>query len=182
MWQIVAAVALGGMQAGAQRKAGAAAYRESLRQAAEIRKQRFGIQELTAQQHAQRLEQFSDLQSTNNAFAAFMGRSDRSIAALRGEERRRYGQDVARMQEQERRELEQIETQARTEVSRGVSAKKAANAAATASMLGTLGSAALMTYNAPTGGSTTTQNTIGGGTGYKSVLDNPLAPKTQLAF
>ena len=71
MWQIVAAVALGGMQASAQRKAGAAAYRESLRQAAEIRKQRFDIEELAAQQHVDRMISFRDLQSTNNAYAAF---------------------------------------------------------------------------------------------------------------
>ena len=147
MWQIAAAIALGGMQAGAQKAAGAAAYRESLRQAAEIRKQRFGIQELTIQQHGQRLEQFKDLQSTNNAYAAFMGRSDRSISALRNEERRRYGQDVSRMQEQERRELEKIESQAQTEEARGRVAKKASDTAAKASMLGTLGSAALMTYS-----------------------------------
>jgi len=147
MWQIVAAVALGGMQASAQKAAGAAAYRESLRQAAEIRKQRFGIQELTVQQHLQRMEQFKDLQSTNNAYAAFMGRSDRSIAALRSEERRRYGQDISRLQEQERRDLEKVESEAQAEVGRGKVAKKAASQAATATMLGSLGSAALMTYS-----------------------------------
>lgn len=149
-WQIVAAVALGSAQAGAQKQAGAAAYRESLRQAAEIRKQRFGIQELTVQQHLQRLEQFKDLQSTNNAYAAFMGRSDRSIAALRSEERRRYGQDISRLQEQERRDLEKVESEAQAEVGRGKVAKKAASQAATATMLGTLGSAALMTYSPKT--------------------------------
>ena len=147
MWQIVAAVALGGMQASAQKAAGAAAYRESLRQAAEIRKQRFGIQELTVQQHLQRMEQFKYLQSTNNAYAAFMGRSDRSIAALRSEERRRYGQDISRLQEQERRDLEKVEAEAQAEVGRGKVAKKAASQAATATMLGSLGSAALMTYS-----------------------------------
>ena len=146
-WQIYAAVALGSMQAGAQKAAGAAAYRESLRQAAEIRKQRFGIQELTVQQHLQRMEQFKDLQSTNNAYAAFMGRSDRSIAALRSEERRRYGQDISRLQEQERRDLEKVESEAQAEVGRGKVAKKAASQAATATMLGSLGSAALMTYS-----------------------------------
>lgn len=149
-WQIVAAVALGSAQAGAQKAAGAAAYRESLRQAAEIRKQRFGIQELTVQQHLQRMEQFKDLQSTNNAYAAFMGRSDRSIAALRSEERRRYGQDISRLQEQERRDLEKVESEAQAEVGRGKVAKKAASQAATATMLGTLGSAALMTYSPKT--------------------------------
>lgn len=178
-WQIVAAVALGSMQAGAQKKAGAAAYRESLRQAAEIRKQRFDIEELAAQQHVDRMMSFRDLQSTNNAYAAFMGRSDRSIAALRNEEARRYGRDVDRIREQERREGVRINREAEETVRQGQIANKQYKAAAKATMFNTLASAAMM-YNAPTG--TTTPNTTGGGTGYKSVMDNPLAPKTQLAF
>lgn len=180
-WQIAAAIAFGGMQAGAQKAAGAAAYRDSLRQAAEIRKQRFDIEELAAQQHVDRMMSFSDLQRTNNAYAAFMGRSDRSIAALRNEEARRYGRDVDRIREQERREGVRINREAEETIRQGQIANRQYKSAARTTMFNTFASAAMM-YSAPTGGGTTTPNTIGGGTGYKSVMDNPLAPKTQLAF
>lgn len=73
-----------------------------------------------------------------------------------------------------------INREAEETVRQGEIANKQYKSAAKATMFNTLASAAMM-YNAP-GGKTTTPNTIGGGTGYKSVLDNPLAPKTQLAF
>jgi len=179
---LAAAIGFGSASSSAQKKAGAAAEAEARRQAAEIRKQRFDVEELAAQQHVDRMMSFSDLQRTNNAYAAFMGRSDRSIAALRNEEARRYGRDVDRIREQERREGVRINREAEETVRQGQIANKQYKSAARATMFNTLASAAMM-YNAPGGKTTTpTPNTIGGGTGYKSVLDNPLAPKTQLAF
>jgi len=148
-WPIVAAIALGGMQAGAQKAAGAAAYRDSLRQAAEVRKQRFDVEELAVQQHVDRMNSYRDLQSTNNAYAAFMGRSDRSIQALRKEEGRRYGRDVDRIREQERRELVKIERDAQEVVRQGEIANRQYKSAAKSTLFSTLGSAAMM-YSAPT--------------------------------
>lgn len=112
VWQAALAVGSGIASYSASKRAAKEARREAERQAAEIRKQRFDVQEITAQQHMQRSEQFQETGSSNLALAAFMGRSDRSIQALRKEEARRYGVDVNRLREQERREIENIERQA----------------------------------------------------------------------
>ena len=94
MWQAALAVGSGLMSYGSSKRAARAARREAERQAAEILKQRFDVQEITTQQHMQRSEQFDELIASNIALSAFMGRGDRSIQALRKEEARRYGVDV----------------------------------------------------------------------------------------
>jgi hypothetical protein len=144
MWQIAAAISVGSgfMGMGASRSAARAIQRQAQTQAAEIRKQRFQIAEIASQQHLQRLDTFKDTASSNAAMAAFMGRSDRSIGALRTEEARRYGQDIDRIRAQERRDVEKIESEARMTIARGRASAKAARAQGKASMLSSLGQAA----------------------------------------
>lgn len=144
MWQIAAAISVGSgfMGMSASRSAARAIRRQAQTQAAEIRKQRFQISEIAAQQHLQRLDTFKDTASTNNSMAAFMGRSDRSIQALRLEEARRYGQDIDRIREQERRDIENVESEAKMTLARGRASAKAAKAQGKASMLSSLGRAA----------------------------------------
>lgn len=119
MWQAALAVGSGIMGSRAKRKAARAARRDAERQAAEIRRQRFAVSELATQQHEQRSEAFKELAAYNQAMAAYSGRTDRSIAALRGEEERRYGRDVDRLRAQERREKESLEKQAQATLARG---------------------------------------------------------------
>ena len=120
-WEVAAAfqVAGGLGSARAKRKAARAARREAEAQAAEFRRQKFDIAELATQQHEQRSEQFKELASYNEAMSAFMGRTGRSIAALRKEEERRYGRDVTRIRAQEEREKQRLEKQAKTTIARG---------------------------------------------------------------
>lgn len=152
MWQAALAVGSGIASYGASKRAAREAKREAERQAAEIRKQRFDVQEITAQQHMQRSEQFQETGSSNAALAAFMGRGDRSIQALRREEARRYGVDVDRLREQERREIENIERQAEQTRRQGSIAAKQYKTQATASLFNTALSVA--TLYAPSGSTT----------------------------
>ena len=126
-WAIAAAFATaGGLEsARQQRKAGKVALREARAQAAEIRRQKFDVAEMATQQHQQRMEQFKELVSYNEAAAAYAGRTGRSLAALRKREERLYGRDVSRIREQEAREKERLEkeaviTERRGKVSRDV--------------------------------------------------------------
>lgn len=155
--QLAIAVGSGFMGSRAKRKAARAARREAERQAAEIRKQRFDVQEITTQQHRQRSEQFDELIASNIALAAFMGRSDRSIQALRKEEARRYGVDVDRLREQERREVENIERQAEETLRQGRITAKQYKTQARQSLFNTALTAASL-YKAPT---TTTTTLVG---------------------
>lgn len=148
-WQLALAVGSGIASYGASKRAAREAKREAERQAAEIRKQRFDVQEITTQQHRQRSEQFQETGSSNAALAAFMGRGDRSIQALRREEARRYGVDVDRLREQERREIENIERQAEQTRRQGSIAAKQYKTQATASLFNTALTAASL-YKAPT--------------------------------
>jgi polyhydroxyalkanoate synthesis regulator phasin len=146
MWQIAAGLSVGSgfMGFGASRKAAKEIRKQAQMQAAEIRKQRFQISEIASQQHLQRLDTFKDTASTNTAMAAFMGRSDRSIGALRREEARRYGQDVNRIREQERRDIEKTEAEARMTIARGQASAKAAKAQGTTSLISGLTGAAML--------------------------------------
>lgn len=139
MWQIGALLSVaGGLQSARQlRKAGSAALLESKAQASEIRRQKQDIALLASQQHQDRMEQFADLVAYNDAATAYMGRTGRSIAALRKREERLYGRDVTRIREQEAREKEAAEKQAAATEARGVSAQKAYKQQAKTSLLQT---------------------------------------------
>ena len=145
-WQLAAAIAVGSGIAGAgqMRAAGQAARTQSRLQAVEIRKQRFGLQEQALQTQQQRLEQFEDLVNTNAAFAAFMGRSDRSIRALQQKEARKYSTDVRRIQAQAQREIDKLNLQARVEEQRGDVAREVASYNANAQLISTIGSAGML--------------------------------------
>ena len=161
-WAIAAAIAVGSGIAGAgqTRAAGQEARTQARLQAIEIRKQRFGFQEQALQTQQQRMEQFEDLVNTNAAFAAFMGRSDRSIRALQKREARKYSTDVRRIQAQAQREIDKLNLQARVEEQRGESAKRVASYNANAQLISTIGSAAMLygvgSGSPSTSGSTTT--------------------------
>lgn len=120
----VASVASGLESAKQQRKAGKAARREAELQAQAILRQREVVSRLADQQHFDRLMQLKDLASTNEAFAAFMGRSDRSIKALQKREQRKYAEDVRRISLQEAMELGRLEEQADVERRRGENLSK----------------------------------------------------------
>ena len=155
--QLAIAVGSGIASYGASKRAAREARREAERQAAEIRKQRFDVQEITTQQHMQRSEQFDELIASNIALAAFMGRGDRSIQALRKEEARRYGVDVDRLREQERREIENIERQAEETRRQGRITAQQYKTQARQSLFNTALTAASL-YKAPT---TTTTTLVG---------------------
>tara|TARA_R100000654_G_scaffold35688_6_gene61170 strand:+ start:4666 stop:5232 length:567 start_codon:yes stop_codon:yes gene_type:complete len=183
-WQIAAAiagVAMGVAGAGQTRAAGQVARTQARLQAIEIRKQRFGLQEQALQTQQQRLEQFEDLVNTNAAFAAFMGRSDRSIRALQKQEARKYSTDVRRIQAQAQREIDKLNLQARTEEQRGESAKQIASYNANAQLVSTIGSAAMLygtSGSNPSSTSTSTTSSTAGLGGSPSLnLTNPgMAP------
>lgn len=107
------------MSFGGKRKASRAAKREAKMQAAEYRRQKFDVAEFATQQHEDRSAQFAELNAYNEAITAYMGRTGRSITALRKEEARRYGLDVERIRRQEEREKERLEKQAQTTIARG---------------------------------------------------------------
>jgi hypothetical protein len=119
-WVAAAFQVAGGLaSARAKRKASRAARREAEAQAAEFRRQIFEVAQLATEQHEQRSEQFTELVAQNEAMAAFMGRTGRSISALRKEEERRYGRDVSRLRAQEERDKQKLEKQAKTTIARG---------------------------------------------------------------
>lgn len=155
--QLAIAIGSGIVGYGGSKRAAREAKREAERQAAEIRKQRFDVQEITTQQHRQRSEQFDELIASNIALAAFMGRGDRSIQALRKEEARRYGVDVDRLREQERREIENIERQAEETRRQGRITAQQYKTQARQSLFNTALTAASL-YKAPT---TTTTTLVG---------------------
>lgn len=179
-WQLAAAIAVGSgiMAAGQTRAAGQVARTQARLQAIEIRKQRFGLQEQALQTQQQRMEQFEDLVNTNAAFAAFMGRSDRSIRALQQKEARKYSTDVRRIQAQAQREIDKLNLQARVEEQKGDVAREVASYNANAQLISTIGSAAML-YGVGSGGSSTSANTSTAGLGGSPSLNltNPgMAP------
>lgn len=145
-WQLAAAVAVGSgfLGAGQQRAAGQAARTEARLQAIEIRKQRFGIEEIALQQQQQLFSNFSELINTNAAVAAYMGRTDRSIRAIQKREADKYSTDVRRVQAQKRREIDKLSSQALTMERRGDTARDAASYNANATLFSTIGSAAMI--------------------------------------
>ena len=140
-WMIPAAFSLAaGINSAKQyRKASKSAVSEAKAQAAEIRRQKFDVELLTAQQHQNRMEQFSELVSQNEAQTAYMGRTGRSIQALRKREERLYGRDVSRMRVQEAREKRRLEAEARATTSRGLSSSEAYRSQARTSLLQSVG-------------------------------------------
>jgi hypothetical protein len=163
-WQLALAVGSGLMAYGSSKRAAREAKRQAERQAAAILLQRFAVEELATQQHVDRMESFRDLVNTNNAYAAYMGRSDRSIQALRKEEGRKYGRDVDRIKEQSRREIQKLRDEAQAVREQGRVTSKQYRNAANATLFNTVISAATMLGSTP---STTSGNvpTTPGNTG-----------------
>lgn len=163
-WQLALAVGSGIASYGASKRAAREAKRQAERQAAAILRQRFAVEELATQQHVDRMESFRDLVNTNNAYAAYMGRSDRSIQALRKEEGRKYGRDVDRIKEQSRREIQKLRDEAQAVREQGRVTSKQYRNAANATLFNTAVSAATMLGSTP---STTSGNvpTTPGNTG-----------------
>lgn len=120
-----------------KRKAAREAMRQAKLQAAEFRRQKFDVAQLATQQHEQRSEQFKELTAYNEAMTAFMGRTGKSIDALRKEENRRYGRDVERIRSQEQREKDRLEKQAETTIARGKVTSDVYKAQAKASLFDT---------------------------------------------
>ena len=125
-WLIPAALGVYGgmMQASAYRSASSAERRESRRQAAEIRREKYDIALIANEAHRNRMEQFTELAAYNEAQNAYMGRTGRSIAALRKREENIYGREVTNLRLQEAREKENIERKAAAVEQRGISAAK----------------------------------------------------------
>lgn len=121
MWEVTAALSVaGGLKSRSlKKKAARAARRDAEAQAKQLRKQKFDVALYATQQHEQRMEQFRELANYNIAMNAFMGRTGRSIQALRKEEQRKYGRDVDRLRFQESREKEKLEEQAKATIARG---------------------------------------------------------------
>jgi len=165
-WAVAAAfqVAGGLGSARAKRKASRAARREAEAQAAEFRRQTFEVAQLATEQHEQRLEQFAELVAQNEAMTAFMGRTGRSISALRKEEERRYGRDVSRLRAQEEREKQKLEKQAKTTIARGRATSDIYKTQAKASLFSTAVAAASL-YQPPATAATIGGTSAGGGTG-----------------
>jgi len=143
-WAVAAAfqVAGGLGSARAKRKAAREARRQAAAEAAALRAEKFEVAALATEQHADRMEQFADLVATNEAFAAFMGRTGRSIQALQKREQRKYGKDVNRIRRQEARQKDSLESQALATIRSGRAKSRAYKSAATASLLTTFGKAA----------------------------------------
>lgn len=127
---------------GAGKKAAREARRQAQRQAAEIELQRFQVREIATQQHLDRTEQYSQTASQNRAAAAYMGRSDRSIEALRRREAALYGRDVDRIRTQEEREVANLYSQARSVRAGGRAQASAIKAQTYGSLLSTAMTAA----------------------------------------
>jgi hypothetical protein len=120
-WQVAAAfVVAGGLGSSrAKRKAARAARREAEAQAREIRAQKADVALAATQQHENRMLQFEELVNYNEAVNAYMGRTGRSVAALREREQRLYGKDVDRIRFQEQREKDRLEKEAQAVIRRG---------------------------------------------------------------
>ena len=120
-WQVAAAFAVaGGLGSSrAKRKAARAARREAQAQAREIRAQKADVALAATQQHENRMLQFEELVNYNDAVNAYMGRTGRTVAALRKREERTYGKDVTRIRFQEQREKDRLEKEAQAVVRRG---------------------------------------------------------------
>lgn len=113
------AVAGGIASSRASKEAGQAAIRDAYAQAAEIRAQKADVALAATQQHENRMQQFRELVDYNEAMNAYMGRSGRSISALRKREESAYGKDVTRLRLQEQREKDRLEKEAKAVVARG---------------------------------------------------------------
>jgi hypothetical protein len=143
-WFVTAAfaVASGIASASAERKAGKAARREAIAQAAEVRRQKFDIERLASQQHENRMEQFQEIVSSNAAAAAMAGRTGRSLRALRKREQRLYARDVKRIRTSAFEEQQAREREAQTLERGGREAYKASRRRAAATLINTAGRAA----------------------------------------
>jgi hypothetical protein len=135
VYGLSAVAGIAGFSAG--RKAANAARREAQRQAAEIELQRFQVREIATQQHLSRTDQYSQTVAQNRAAAAYMGRSDRSIEALRRREATLYGRDVERIRSQEEQEVANLYSQATATRAAGLAQSKAIKAQTYGSLLNT---------------------------------------------
>lgn len=161
-WQLALAVGSGLMSYGSSKRAAREAKRQAELQAAAILRQRFAVEELATQQHVDRMESFRDLVNTNNAYAAYMGRSDRSIQALRKEEGRKYGRDVDRIKEQSRREIQKLRDEAQAVREQGRVTSRQYKNAANATLFNTAVSAATTLGKTPSNETTLVGRTTDG--------------------
>lgn len=175
MWQIAAAFSLaGGLRSAKEyRKAGAAALADARAQAAEIRKQKQDVAMIASQQHENRMEQFAELVATNEAYAAYMGRTGRSIQALQKAEQRKYGRDVDRIRGQEAGEKDRLDREASSTVARGEASNKSYRSAARGSVFNAVSSAAMLSIPSSSKAKTKTSTSPTS----KSTLFNYQSPK-----
>ena len=131
------AVAGGIASSRASKKAAQAAIRDAYAQAREIRAQKADVALLATQQHENRSEQYKELSNYNAAINAYMGRTGRSIDALRRKEQKVYGRDVNRLREQEQREKERLEKEAVATIARGRVSQDVAKTQANLSLFNT---------------------------------------------
>lgn len=179
-WLIPAMLSVaGGLQSSSQmRKAGKEAMRQARADAQALRMEKFQVAELAAEQHADRLAQYSDFAASNAAYAAYMGRQDRSLQAIIRREQQKYGKDVDRIRKQEALEKQNLEKRAQRTIAEGIAKNKEYRSAARASLFNAVSQAAFMGIG---GGSS---DTSGSRSGVKpkpvkgSGSTGPSAPKS----
>lgn len=164
VWQVAAAFQLAGglYSARAYGKAAREAIQQSKAQAAALRRQKLDVAVLASEQHADRMDQFADLVATNEAFAAFMNRSGRSIQALQKREQQKYGKDVDRIRKQEAKQKDALESEALATLAAGRARSRQYKSAAASSLLTTFGKAATLI------GPSSSSTTRGGSSGASS--------------
>ena len=128
-------IASGIMGSRSKRKAARAAMREAARQADEILLQIGMVEERAAQEHVDMQEQLQEFEDYNTARAAFTGREDRSIKAIRKEARSKYGRNIDRMHEGVKRETDSIKRESAAVRRRGASEASIYKSQARASLL-----------------------------------------------
>ena len=131
-----AAVLSGVMGARSAKAAGRAAAADAARQAELQRAQIQQLRVSSAQQHQDRLEDLTETFKTIDAMAAYAGREDRSVAAIREKQRAAAARDISRLALQTETEADLIEKGASATEARGAAQKKASGYQAAASLLG----------------------------------------------
>jgi len=130
-------VVSGIMGSRSKRKAAKRARREAARQADEILLQIGMMEERAAQEHLDMQEQLQEMESYNAAAAAYAGRTDRSLEAIRKAGREKYGKNIDRLRAGVDRERESIKREAEAVRRSGASAAAAYRSEARASLFDT---------------------------------------------
>lgn len=143
-WAVAAAfsVASGFESARQYRLAGKEAIRQSIAQAAELERQKADINIIASEQHFDRMNEFKDLVSENEAYIAAMGREDRSVKALQKREQDKYSRDISRLRSQQKRDLDTVDRQIEAELASGRARNRQYRSAARGSLLSTFSNAA----------------------------------------